>query len=178
MCKHNVSFYFIYRCMVQKINKQQIPVGILDHEMMSIVVMRTEKQASVDYLVKALYRYATRKEYITFFHQTGNHWVLVVIIPKWNKVLYLDSLRSQLHDNNLILQCHQQPPGNSCGFYAIHHLRIVMKKTNLEKSEDLDLPTNHVDQSVLSSIRTELAAFLLTQVIDEKGEFYYPRRGC
>ncbi|KAJ1273962.1 hypothetical protein BS78_05G026300 [Paspalum vaginatum] len=88
-------------CMVQKINKQQIPVAILDPEMMSIVVMETEKKASVDYLAKALAWYS-RKEYITFFHDNGNHWVLVVIIPKWNKVLYLDSLISQLHDFNLL----------------------------------------------------------------------------
>ncbi|KAJ1283763.1 hypothetical protein BS78_03G151500 [Paspalum vaginatum] len=96
---------------------------------------------------------------IPFFHQTGNHRVLVVIVPKWNKVLYLDSLRSQLHDFNLLKRvideayekakikkenncklshaikfpCHQQPPGNSYGFYAIHHLRIIMKKNKFRK---------------------------------------------
>ncbi|KAJ1262517.1 hypothetical protein BS78_09G114000 [Paspalum vaginatum] len=41
-------------------------------------------------------------DYIVFGHNTGGHWILVVIIPKWHKVLYLDSNRNRGRDLGLL----------------------------------------------------------------------------
>ena len=37
-----------------------------------------------------------------FAHNTGGHWILVVIIPKWNKALYFDSQRSNARDYSVL----------------------------------------------------------------------------
>ena len=37
-----------------------------------------------------------------FAHNTGGHWILVVIIPKWNKALYFDSQRSKARDYSVL----------------------------------------------------------------------------
>ena len=52
-------------------------------------------------LGKALHKFA-RKKLIMFAHNTGDHWILVVIIPKWNKALYFDSEWSKACDYSVI----------------------------------------------------------------------------
>ena len=52
-------------------------------------------------LGKALHKFA-RKKLIMFAHNTGGHWILVVIIPKWNKALYFDSERSKARGYSVI----------------------------------------------------------------------------
>ena len=52
-------------------------------------------------LGKALHKFA-RKKLIMFAHNTCGHWILVVIIPKWNKVLYFDSERSKVRDYSVL----------------------------------------------------------------------------
>jgi Ulp1 family protease len=47
----------------------------------------------VGYVTRALQKYA-KKKIVMFVHNPIGHWILVVIIPKWKKVLYFDSLRS------------------------------------------------------------------------------------
>ena len=34
-----------------------------------------------------------QKKYVGFAYNSGNHWIDVVIVPSWHKVLYLDSNR-------------------------------------------------------------------------------------
>ncbi|KAG2651053.1 hypothetical protein PVAP13_1NG074519 [Panicum virgatum] len=43
----------------------------------------------------------------------------------------------KLHVSSCIsfLQCHQQPPGNTCGFYTAYHMMIAMDFTNLQDHE-------------------------------------------
>ena len=50
---------------------------------------------------KTLHKFA-RKKLIMFAHNTGGHWILVVIIPKWNKALYFDSQRSKARDYSVL----------------------------------------------------------------------------
>lgn len=76
-------------------------MGILDPGMMSLTYMQTARQEAVDYLASAIARFV-RRDYIMFMHNLGGQWVLVVIIPKWNKVMYFDSQRSQLRNYNLL----------------------------------------------------------------------------
>jgi len=57
--------------MVQKIKQQSLPVGILDPQMISATFMQTTKQEAVDYLARAISRFA-RKEYKMFFHNPGS----------------------------------------------------------------------------------------------------------
>ena len=46
-------------------------------------------------------RYAKEPDdLIMFAHNTGDHWLLVVVIPKWNKVVYLDSDKSKQRDHS------------------------------------------------------------------------------
>ena len=81
--------------------EKSVPVGFLDPKLMSISTMDQERSYVVEYLGKALYKFA-RKKLIMFAHNTGDHWILVVIIPKWNKALYFDSERSKARDYSVI----------------------------------------------------------------------------
>ena len=52
-------------------------------------------------LGKALHKFA-RKKLIMFAHNTCGHWILVIIIPKWNKTLYFDSQMSKARDYSVL----------------------------------------------------------------------------
>ena len=49
------------------------------------------------YLEKGLRKHA-KKDYVMFAHNCGVHWIVVIIIPKWQKVMYLDSNRGKKSD--------------------------------------------------------------------------------
>ncbi|KAG2561153.1 hypothetical protein PVAP13_8KG111607 [Panicum virgatum] len=53
--------------LVQKIQQQSLPVGILDPLMMSVAVMKYSREEAADYLARAISRFA-RREYIMFAH--------------------------------------------------------------------------------------------------------------
>ena len=78
-----------------------MPAGFLDPELISLSNITSDKSYVVDYLGRALNHYA-KKEIIMFPHNPGGHWILVVIIPKWSKVLCFDSLRSKARDHTLL----------------------------------------------------------------------------
>ena len=78
-----------------------MPVGFLDPELLSLLDIASNKSYVVDYLRRALNHYA-KKVIIMFSHNPGGHWILVVIIPKWSKVLCFDSLRSKARDHTLL----------------------------------------------------------------------------
>jgi hypothetical protein len=59
---------------------------------MSLATINLDRSYVVGYVTKALQKYA-KKKLIMFARDTGGHWILVVIIPKWKKALYFDSER-------------------------------------------------------------------------------------
>ncbi|XP_021308219.1 uncharacterized protein LOC110432337 isoform X3 [Sorghum bicolor] len=68
--------------------------------------------------------------------------------------------------------CHQQSiSGKGSSFYAAHHLILAMRQTNLECPEEFEVLTKPID---VHMIREKLAMFLVTHVINKKGEFYHP----
>jgi amino-acid N-acetyltransferase len=63
--------------------------------------IRCNESAVVDYVKSVFNHYAKEPDsLIMFAHNTGDHWLLVVVIPKWNNVLYLDSDRSKQRDHS------------------------------------------------------------------------------
>ena len=74
-----------------------MPVGLLDPDALSIESMTRSRDFSVQYLEKGLRKHA-KKEYVMFPYNSGDHWIAVIIIPKWLKVLYVDSNRGRKID--------------------------------------------------------------------------------
>jgi hypothetical protein len=68
---------------------------------MSLATINLDRSYVVGYVTKALQKYA-KKKLIMFARDTGGHWILVVIIPKWKKALYFDSQRSKASDHNVL----------------------------------------------------------------------------
>ena len=69
-------------------------VGLLDLDPLSIDSMTKGRGFSVSYLEKSLKKHA-KKDYVMFAHNYGVHWIVVIIVSKWQKVLYLDSNRGR-----------------------------------------------------------------------------------
>ena len=72
-------------------------VGIIDPDLVSIKTMNTDRGYSVDYLEYCLKKYA-KKKFEMFVHNCGGHWIAVIIVRKWQKVIYLDSNRCKKSD--------------------------------------------------------------------------------
>ena len=87
--------------MIVETREKSVPVGFLDPELMSMSTMDQDRSYVVEYLGKTLHKFA-RKKLIMFAHNTGGHWILVVIIPKWNKALYFDSERYKAHNYSVL----------------------------------------------------------------------------
>ena len=74
-----------------------MPVGLLDPDPVSIKTMSADRDYSVGYLEYCL-RKSAKKNVVMFAHNCGGHWIAIVIVPKWQKVLYLDSNRGRVSD--------------------------------------------------------------------------------
>jgi amino-acid N-acetyltransferase len=74
-----------------------VPVGLIDPDLLSVKTMNTDRRYSVGYLEYCLRKYA-KKNYVMFAHNCGGHWIAVIIVPKWQKVMYLDSNRGRKSD--------------------------------------------------------------------------------
>ncbi|TVT99675.1 hypothetical protein EJB05_54936, partial [Eragrostis curvula] len=224
----------ILRCytlhMVKEAKAKALPVVFLDPELMSLSTITVHKSYVVDYVTKAFGKCA-KKQCIMFAHNLGAHWILVAIVPKWNKVLYFDSQRSRPCNHDLLKEaldeaflsytttygmvskklahvtkfpcirpdmqsafalmkhnsdlldfhkmytCHQQRPGNECGFYTAHHMMLALGLLDVDKPEDLEVVTNPLGEDVLDNIREDIASFIMSEVIDKKGEFHCQRPG-
>ncbi|XP_066334726.1 uncharacterized protein [Miscanthus floridulus] len=167
---------------------------------MSLDSITFDRDKVLQYVQKAFTKY-TKNDYIMFAYNSGglagDHWIVVVIIQKWNKVIYLDSNRSENHDFSVLkllideafarhtnklkdrpqplkhafkYACLQQSSAKSSGWYAAHHLFLAMRKTNLEYSEEFEVLTTPINMLM---IREKLARFLVEQVIEKKGEFHH-----
>jgi hypothetical protein len=65
----------------------------LDPQMMTMIVIQTEKAEVVKYLVRAICYYKDKKEMLIIPNNTGSHWVLLTISMRHNQVWYCDSNR-------------------------------------------------------------------------------------
>ena len=87
--------------MIQKIMEDGLPVGIMEPQVFLKSNIRCNESVVVDYVKSVFNRYAKEPDsLIMFLHNTG--WLLVVIILKWNKVLFLDSDRSKQRGHSLL----------------------------------------------------------------------------
>ena len=74
-----------------------MPIGLIDLDLVLIKTMSVDRCYSVGYLKYCLKKYS-KKNFVMFAHNCGGHWIVVVIVPKWHKVLYLDSNRGRVSD--------------------------------------------------------------------------------
>ncbi|CAL4906881.1 unnamed protein product [Urochloa decumbens] len=145
-------------CMVRATKMKSLPVGFLDPEVMSLSTIRADKSYVLDYLAKA-FKIFHKKECIMFAHNTIGHWILVAVIPKWGKLFYFDSIRAQAREHASLKEvineakgldkktlvhatkfpCHQQPPGNACGFYAANHMMEALRTLDLDDPKGFEV---------------------------------------
>jgi amino-acid N-acetyltransferase len=94
-------FFLVFRSLVVEAKAKDIPVGFLDPQLMSLDNIKYDRVAVLRYVQKAFTKY-TSKEYIMFAYNSANRWIVVIVIQKWDKVIYLDSNRSGNHDFSML----------------------------------------------------------------------------
>jgi hypothetical protein len=94
-------FFLIFRSLFVEAKAKDIPVGFLDPQLMSLNSIKFDRVAVLQYVQKAFTKY-TSKDFIMFAYNSCGHWVVVIVIQKWNKVIYLDSNRSGNHDFSML----------------------------------------------------------------------------
>ncbi|TVU23838.1 hypothetical protein EJB05_26221, partial [Eragrostis curvula] len=134
-----------------------------DNETMSFSLpcINMDKEFVVDYLAKALSRFAKAKDYIMA-------WTQFLSITRTNK-----KGKAKLY-HSFKFPCHQQASGETCGFYVAHHMILTTTKVGLTRPEDFKIPTGPIPVEELGKIWAKTATFLMSQVISTKGEFHYP----
>ncbi|KAL6879629.1 hypothetical protein ACP4OV_012288 [Aristida adscensionis] len=130
-----------------------------------------------------------------------SHWVLLVIILKDNMVWYLDSASHIKRDYTCLIgvidetcdsffsmhnmkksklthitdfECHQQPPGDACGFYVCHHMALIMEESTKKKPQEIKIPKRTLTDHELNQVTQEVAFCLMLDTIPAQSEFYYP----
>uniref|UniRef100_J3NCM6 Ubiquitin-like protease family profile domain-containing protein n=1 Tax=Oryza brachyantha TaxID=4533 RepID=J3NCM6_ORYBR len=160
--KNGIAILLKYLCrlMLMETKEKGLPIGFLDLEVMKLSTIRADMSYMVDYVRKAFQSFV--KEFIMFVHNPGDHWLLVVLIPKWGKVLYFDSQRTRPRDHTLLkdvldeafltysrtykmdtskpihvtkIPCYQQHFGNECGFYTAHHMILALGLLDVARHE-------------------------------------------
>jgi hypothetical protein len=82
--------------MTVEVDNKGPAVGYLDPECLcSTTLSSTDNTVSfsVSYMLNAFKQYATKNLMFTAYLST-NHWIAAVIVPKQQKVYYLDSLKT------------------------------------------------------------------------------------
>ena len=88
--------------MAVEVEKTGAAVGFLDPECLCSTTLTSTDNTlafSVSYMHSAFRLYAKKKLILTTY-LSRNHWIAVVIVPKQQKVYYLDSLKTVNTDTN------------------------------------------------------------------------------
>ena len=78
--------------MAVEVRQKKEPVAFLDPECFSQSNIQNNRDFFVSYTKRAYQSYAKKRVIISCYN-TGEHWIAVAILPKQNRVLYLDSYR-------------------------------------------------------------------------------------
>ncbi|GJM99061.1 hypothetical protein PR202_ga16125 [Eleusine coracana subsp. coracana] len=73
-------------------------------------------------------------------------------------------------------ECHLQPPGYLCCFYAAHDLLfIVLAASKMQNPEEfIKLTTEPLEEWVLAGHREQITNFIVNDILDPKEEFHLP----
>jgi hypothetical protein len=92
--------------MVVEVENMGAAVCFIDPESFCLITLTSTNDTldfSVSYMHRAFQLYAKKKHILTAY-LSRNHWIAVAIIPKQQKVYYLDSFKSIKTDTTLFKQ--------------------------------------------------------------------------
>lgn len=197
----------VMRCwtlyMAREAREQKILVGFLDpHQVTGERIKPSNNEADhvKAWLVQAMLA-EQDKEYIFLPYNQEFHWILIVLLPKYGRAVWLDSFKDSatkhdwtdvtdllnrayetsnpgasgstlVHDTSFT--CHQQPTGtNLCGYYVMHHMKLIFEHTSVTNEKVLPkFDRGSLQSVVLKNLRDELHNFIIAQVLTPGGEFY------
>ena len=75
--------------MEQQAKEMHNNVGFLDPQVFSATMLQFQAKVVTQAITKAM-----KHDFVVGAYNTGGHWVLVIIVMKWDVVWYLDSAKS------------------------------------------------------------------------------------
>ncbi|TVU09218.1 hypothetical protein EJB05_42666, partial [Eragrostis curvula] len=113
---------------------------------------KTSKEANCQINVEP----SNKKDVPNLSHWTAA-WTQFLSITRTNK-----KGKAKLY-HSFKFPCHQQPSGETCGFYTAYHMILTATKVGLTRPEDFKIPTGPIPVEELGKIRAKTASFLMSQ---------------
>ena len=77
--------------MLTEARSSKSPIGFLDPRLVAIDTINEDASFIESYITSTLLAHCD-KEFVLMPYNEHFHWILIVLIPKWNKAIYVDSL--------------------------------------------------------------------------------------
>ncbi|RLM79854.1 hypothetical protein C2845_PM12G10760 [Panicum miliaceum] len=141
-----------------------IDVGFLDPQIFSATMIQCNSNTVIIAIAKPM-----NHDFVVGAYNTGGHWVLVVIVMKWNIVFYLDFAKQvpkqKFQDVQQVINC-------ALGQYMLTKGETAKSKSTPKLTHKTDFKLHQISKDSYVMIREMISNFIESDVIPPEGRYY------